>query len=121
MGLWKQSKILPDVLESRVEQYTATLRLRLDEDLFQFQGHFPGNPVAPGVAQVDWAVQFGNIYLNTSSTVREVSKLKFCRLSKPGDNFSITLSFDAESARLNFAFAEGNKPVSSGVIHLGEP
>src|SRR5690606_37926347 len=37
----------------------ALLTFDLDPALAVFDGHFPGYPILPGVAQLDWAVRFG--------------------------------------------------------------
>ena len=49
---------LPTVLE-RVSGPGETFTLAIGADLIAFRGHFPGNPVLPGVVQVDWAIRFG--------------------------------------------------------------
>jgi 3-hydroxymyristoyl/3-hydroxydecanoyl-(acyl carrier protein) dehydratase len=118
MALWKDLPTLPDVVQSHVSDDSATLQLRLGNDLFQFQGHFPNNPILPGVAQLDWAIKLANIHLGTSTTVKEVRHLKFRRLTPPDTRLQLILQHDPISASLSFEFKEDSTPISSGTIVL---
>ena len=66
-------------------------------------------------------MQLAHEYLKTPTKVLNVSKLKFRRLVRPGAGLSLTLSFDVETSRLSFSFADGEHPVSAGVLQLGKP
>ena len=118
MEPWKSSKTLPDVVEATWDGGYARLQLHLSPDLFHFQGHFPGNPVLPGVAQVDIAVQFAGRYLNISDPVREVTKLKFRQLMRPETDIQLELEHVAEKACIRFVYLGNGDPCSSGTLHL---
>ena len=65
-----------------------------------FQGHFPGNPVMPGVLQVEAMAQAGGIlaWKNGAFDVTKqavyfmtIEKVKFRRMVKPGDQLVIAV------------------------------
>lgn len=75
------------------------------------QGHFPGNPVMPGVLQIEAMAQacavFGRLTEPTSSTclLTEVSESRFRRMVVPGD--TMVLKVKVEKRRKNFFWFEG--------------
>lgn len=63
-----------------------------------FQGHFPGNPLMPGVLQIETMAQVGSIPLLMSPNfegkiafLAAVDKVKFRRNVVPGDVLTITV------------------------------
>lgn len=51
---------LDEVMECEVAKYTKAL-WRIREDLFCFKGHFPGNPILPGVLITEALAQAGAV------------------------------------------------------------
>ena len=63
-----------------------------------FQGHFPGNPIMPGVLQIETMAQVGSIPLLMSPNfegkiafLAAVDKVKFRRNVQPGDVLTVTV------------------------------
>ena len=50
-----------EVLYERREQRSFEQRLRVPGDLPCLEGHFPGLPVLPGLAQLSWAAEAGTL------------------------------------------------------------
>ncbi|MDX1350649.1 MAG: bifunctional UDP-3-O-[3-hydroxymyristoyl] N-acetylglucosamine deacetylase/3-hydroxyacyl-ACP dehydratase [Putridiphycobacter sp.] len=79
----------------------------------QFTGHFPGNPIFPGVLQIEAMAQVGGIFaLNSvedphlySTYFMKIDKVKFKQMVKPGD----TLVFE-----LNLL-----SPIRRGLVNMG--
>jgi 3-hydroxymyristoyl/3-hydroxydecanoyl-(acyl carrier protein) dehydratase len=60
-------------------------RLLLDvgQDLVFFKGHFPGNPILPGIAQLHWAVGVTMSLFGFSEVPNEIKRLKFRKVVQP--------------------------------------
>ena len=83
-----------------------------------FQGHFPGNPVMPGVLQLEAMAQVAGVMLNLRAGtkgkiayVMSINNAKFRRMVKPGDQLRIEI----EGVRLRSRMA-----VVKGCAYVGE-
>jgi 3-hydroxyacyl-[acyl-carrier-protein] dehydratase len=79
-------------------------RVRGDEEFLT--GHFPGNPVFPGVLQLEALAQTGAIavladerYAGKLPLFGGVEKVRFRRLVRPGDEIVMTVELERLSAR----------------------
>ncbi|WP_052882962.1 3-hydroxyacyl-ACP dehydratase FabZ [Kiritimatiella glycovorans] len=77
-----------------------------------FQGHFPGEPVMPGVLQLEAMAQVGGILLNKLGSragqiayFTSIERAKFRRMVVPGDQMRIEVTFLKH--RLKMAKVEG--------------
>ena len=79
-----------------------------------FEGHFPDQPILPGVVQVDWAIRLGGEAFGPLGDFRSLEHLKFQAVITPMEPIRLELAWDAAANELAFAFtgAEGKK--SSG-------
>jgi 3-hydroxymyristoyl/3-hydroxydecanoyl-(acyl carrier protein) dehydratase len=81
---------LPDADDSfpRILSFTADsgfFRVKLDisQDLCWFRGHFPDQPVLPGVVQLHWAIIVACALFDFSGSPREIKRLKFKNIVTP--------------------------------------
>lgn len=81
-------------LETRFETrgQNAIAEFRLQPDLFWFRGHFPIQPIVPGVAQLEWVVLYSGRAAGRPLGLSEVKQMKFTTPMKPGDETRLTLS-----------------------------
>lgn len=77
-----------------------------------FQGHFPGDPIFPGVLQLEAMAQVGGILVNKVfghegqvAYFLAVDKARFRRIVRPGDQLRIEVEF--QRARLGMAKLHG--------------
>lgn len=95
-----------------------TFALVLDPGLLGFQGHFPGNPILPGVVQVDWAIHFGLEAFGALGPFQGVEHLKFMEVIRPGEDLTLTLALDAARENLKFSYQGGGVRKASGILRF---
>jgi acyl-coenzyme A synthetase/AMP-(fatty) acid ligase len=104
----------PEVLSHTRSEAELLLQITVPPDLAYFSGHFPTAPVLPGVVQVQWAHTLAVEWLALPPRFGGMEVLKFQQLVRPGDQLELSLRFDAERAKLYFAFRHQGAPCSSG-------
>lgn len=77
-----------------------------------FQGHFPDNPVMPGVLQLEAMAQVAGVMLNSKSGnegkiayFMSINNAKFRRMVKPGDQLRIVV--EGQRIRSRMAVVKG--------------
>lgn len=87
------------------ERIVATKNVAANESYFQ--GHFPGNPIMPGVLQVETMAQVGSIPLLMSPNfegkiafLAAVDNVKFRKNVVPGDILTITVEIVKLKSRM---------------------
>lgn len=94
----------------------AELELELDVGLAVFDGHFPGTPILPGVAQLDWAVRFAREVFAMPPRFVRMEALKFQRVARPGDRLQLSLEWQPHKQALVFAYRSLHGPHASGRV-----
>lgn len=94
--------------ESRVE-----IAFTLDPALSWFLGHFPVQPLLPGVAQLDWAIRHGLELLAPSHRFQAVRSVKFQAPLLPGDHVLLSLDWREEGGVLTFQYRRGEEGATS--------
>jgi len=90
------------------KRVVAIKKVRKDE--YYFKGHFPGNPIMPGVLIIESMAQAGAVGLmsipenkNKIALFGGVDKVRFKKIVRPGDE----LRFDVEIVTLKSNFGKG--------------
>lgn len=105
----------------------VTLRLSVDASLPQFDGHFPGHPILPGVAQLDWVMLLAREWLplppagqaTGQADFAGIDNLKFQQVISPGMTVELTLAFTAPL--LSFGYRSAAGVHAAGKIRLQGP
>ena len=95
-----------DAVEAFEPGVSITARYRVSGDEPFLPGHFPGNPVFPGVIQLEALAQAGAIvvladdrYAGKLPLFGGVEKVRWRRLVGPGDELMLTVELERLSAR----------------------
>ena len=118
--------------EMNLEGDTARGAYTVRGDEWFLQGHFPGNPVVPGVVLCEMLAQAGCLLIadqlaGKTPYLTGIKNARFRRKVKPGDTLSIRCEGQAKKPPFMFIKAEGSvagEPAVSGefsfVIEGGE-
>jgi len=95
-----------DSVDEVVAGTSVVARYRVTGDEAFLAGHFPGNPVFPGVLQLEALAQAGAIgvlsderYADKLPLFGGVEKARFRRLVRPGDELTLSVELVRLSAR----------------------
>lgn len=113
------------VLNIGEEDITAVKNVTINEPYFQ--GHYPGNPVMPGVLQIEAMAQAAGILMlrkvelgNKVAFFMSANKVKFRQAVRPGDQLLIKVKLTkVRGNKIGIAEAEcfvDDKPVSSAEV-----
>jgi len=96
------------------------IELGFPEQLEYFKGHFPGQPILPGVAQLDWAIQYCDRFFNTGLVVTAIAGLKFHAVIVPGTTLMLCLQWNGERRCCGFSFDGDTRHASGRIQFPGE-
>lgn len=104
------------------DERQVELHWEVPENLFYFEGHFPGSPVLAGVVQLDWVVRFAREYFPLPATFQRVEALKFQRVIQPAARLKVDLTHKPDAGTVTFRIAsqDGSVVYSSGRVNFGE-
>jgi 3-hydroxymyristoyl/3-hydroxydecanoyl-(acyl carrier protein) dehydratase len=67
----------------------STRALMLTADAIWFDGHFPNDPILPGVAQIQLVLETVNATLGTACRIKSLKRIRFRTMIRPGDRFEV--------------------------------
>lgn len=91
------------------------LELTIAADHPAFAGHFPGQPIVPGVVLLDLALQAIGDALDTELSACAVSAVKFLSPLRPGEPATLGYALDDKGA-LRFDIASGARKIATGAL-----
>jgi 3-hydroxymyristoyl/3-hydroxydecanoyl-(acyl carrier protein) dehydratase len=110
---------LPKVL-SRVEEASGlVLMLDVVPEMKVFEGHFPGNPILPGIVQLHWAVGIAMAEYAFRDAPFEIKRLKFKSIVQPPRVLELTLCRSTEN-EVEFKFTSTDQVHSMGCFVVEE-
>ena len=88
--------LMIDEVESIVEGESAVAYKNVSEDEWYFKGHFPGNPIMPGVLIAESLAQTGAVAIlsmeenkGKNALFGGIDKMKFKKMVVPGDRLKL--------------------------------
>jgi UDP-3-O-[3-hydroxymyristoyl] N-acetylglucosamine deacetylase/3-hydroxyacyl-[acyl-carrier-protein] dehydratase len=102
--------LVDKILEMGEEHIIGLKNVTMNEPFFE--GHFPGNPVMPGVLQIEALAQVGGIFAlssvpdpeNYSTYFMKIDKVRFKQKVLPGDTLVFKLKLES--------------PIRRGLVHM---
>ena len=88
--------------------------LRVPHDHPSLAGHFPGQPVAPGVLLLDLIVEAAEAWLGTAVTVRSLPQVKFIAPLLPGQEARLELQRTGDEFR--FILRRDDAIIAQGIF-----
>lgn len=97
---------------------SAQAELDIADDLAVFDGHFPGMPVVPGVAQVDWVMALApeRLAIPPRDRFARLDLLKFQAVIRPGTRVRLALAWQPAECVLGFRLTSDAGAHASGKI-----
>ncbi len=95
------------------------LSLRVQADLPYFSGHFPGQPILPGVAQLAWVEKYGKLFFPITQPFSSMEVIKFKKIIRPDDKLTLQLRWNESGGKLYFDFSSPVESHSSGRLLYG--
>lgn len=113
----------PHEIERReISPHQVEIDLALPPTLFWFQGHFAAQPLLPGVAQLEWAINYATELLAPGFRFHSIQNVKFQAPLLPENNITLTLNWQEERQILTFSWqrhdGEARHTASSGKVRL---
>jgi 3-hydroxymyristoyl/3-hydroxydecanoyl-(acyl carrier protein) dehydratase len=108
----------PFSAETQVEstQDTASIRFCVAADYLFLEGHFPGDPIVPAVAQIGWSLSAITHLRGEPLGKYILSRVKFIQVIRPEDDVLLELSW--VGLKYSFRVIVREAICSSGVIKL---
>jgi acyl-coenzyme A synthetase/AMP-(fatty) acid ligase/3-hydroxymyristoyl/3-hydroxydecanoyl-(acyl carrier protein) dehydratase len=85
-----------------------------------FDGHFPGFPILPAVAQAELVLRFSARYFGTSIEPAEIKRVKFTNFIRPNAPLLLKIVKKEKSISFNISSSENDTVYSTGTVILGE-
>ncbi len=105
----------------RAAQGDAIVEFHFDASESFFAGHFPDQPILPGVFQLEMARAAAEWTLQRPLWIRAVRKAKFLRPVRPNETVRVNLklSEDGDAFLVQARFVVGGQAVGETLMQLG--
>jgi 3-hydroxymyristoyl/3-hydroxydecanoyl-(acyl carrier protein) dehydratase len=95
-----------------------TRRPVIPVDAPYFAGHFPGDPLVPGVVILERVIEEISRRAGAPQWAERLEAVKFLAPLRPGDELSIDLESAADATTVRFECRSGVRSVAQGLIVL---
>lgn len=94
------------------------MSVRAEADSPWFSGHFPGDPILPGIAQLEMVAHLVTGSGKHTQNIAGLSRVKFRKIVRPGDQLDVEASPGKISGRYTFRITSKDEEVCSGILLL---
>jgi uncharacterized membrane protein/acyl-CoA synthetase (AMP-forming)/AMP-acid ligase II/3-hydroxymyristoyl/3-hydroxydecanoyl-(acyl carrier protein) dehydratase len=85
-----------------------------------FDGHFPGFPILPAVAQTELIIRFAARYFGTTVSPLEIKRVKFTNFIRPDALLLLKLTKKENTISFNISSPENGNVYSTGTVIMGD-
>ena len=85
-----------------------------------FSGHFPDNPILPGIAQLNMVVDIIALARQKSLCIKRLNRVKFKKIVRPGEHLAIHATITATTGLYTFRITHEDEDVCSGMMTLDD-
>ncbi|MBL4851595.1 MAG: hypothetical protein JKY90_04855 [Gammaproteobacteria bacterium] len=110
----------PKFLAFQQNNLTITIRLSVLKSLQWFDGHFPENPILPGVVQVHWACELSKLLFSITTPFEKITKLRFKTVVLPDTKLTLLLEKNVDLKHIAFLYTCDDAVISSGNVRFKE-
>jgi len=107
----------PKIISENSSRDTVELLFDISPDLPCFAGHFPDEPIVPGVVQIGWAVEFADRLGLSPRDFSSVPRAKFSATIHPGTELRLKLVRHADT--VDFSYSSADTLHSNGKMRFG--
>jgi len=93
---------------------SVRLQIRVQAALQYFDGHFPQQPILPGVTQLAWADYYGHLFFSIQCGFSRLEAVKFKKIIVPDTIVTLSLSWKVETGKLYFDIENASDAFGSG-------
>lgn len=111
---------LPQIIDVKKSDLAVEFKLSFPGNLNYFDGHFPGTPILPGVAQIHCAILLAAEHLDIKPHLKEMKAVKFNHLIRPDIEICLRLEYSAHNHKLSYIYYDEDRKYSSGTIILND-
>ncbi len=98
----------------KLEATEITASVTTDGNSSWFSGHFPNNPILPGIAQLKMVAELIAESAGGNLRVTGLSRVKFRKIVRPGELLEIHVTNDNTEHHYIFRITSGDEDVCSG-------
>jgi 3-hydroxymyristoyl/3-hydroxydecanoyl-(acyl carrier protein) dehydratase len=95
-----------------------TTRARVAATSPWFRGHFPGDPILPGIAQLDLVCDLLSRHLGQPARLAALTRIKFKKIVRPGETLDIEARAGNKENVFTFRISRDGEEVCLGTITL---
>jgi len=105
-----------DWLNKKMEEGKMVAKVRTDSNSPWFSGHFPGDPILPGIAQLNMIVDLIAKSGEENFCITGLSRVKFRKVVRPGELLDISVTRGNKKNQYIFKITSGSEDVCSGLM-----
>lgn len=108
----------PELLDFEQHEDKCDFRLAIGAELKWLKGHFPNQPVLPGVVQTHWACCMARHVFSPQTSIKRIDNLKFQNVILPPQWVRLELVYHATKTFVTFRYSDtaSTQPYSEGKL-----